>query len=102
MTIKITQPYKPQWQYNTDKVYRVKIFSRRYDIAESSTYLYDQGLAVTVINELKDCPKCQWVDQNDVKLLWETADNAAAWCREVIIYAVLTERQFVEYTLRFN
>jgi hypothetical protein len=54
-----------------------------------------------VANKFKNTREYAWVEDNAVALQWATDNTVLMWHRQVMFYGDLTERQYVDYTLRF-
>lgn len=93
----ITPQLKHQWQSK-------QIILHRYKISWESLggLLYDQPLMVAAIDSFKNTPKHLWVEQNNIKLHYYTNDQVEEFSREIVFYADVSEREFVDYTLRFS
>jgi hypothetical protein len=49
----------------------------------------------------KNTREYAWVEDNAVALQWAEDSNVLAWHKQVVFYGDLTERQYIDYALRF-
>jgi len=100
MAMNHTQALKHRWQSKEANTHRVRFFTHLIDmdrmLTESKVEKFRQ-----VANEFKKTDQYRWVEDNDIKLEWMEDDVHFAYNKMVILYADITEAQYVDYSLRF-
>lgn len=89
-----------KWQSNSKNRHRVRFFTSQVYFTESIN-LSTKELFWDAAKSFKETDIYSWVEENGVKLHWAEDDNSISWCKQVIFYGDLTEKQFVDYALRF-
>lgn len=92
---------QPQWPSKTNKgLFRVRFFIGKIVFTDYVNMSNDQ-VYWDAANQFKLTNIYEWVEENNVKLHWAEDDNVLAWHKQVVFYGDLTEKQMVDYTLRF-
>jgi hypothetical protein len=63
--------------------------------------LHNNVIFWKIAEEFKLTPQAQWVEDNGIELAWMEDEIYYAWGKMCIIYGDITERQYVDYSLRF-
>lgn len=84
-----------------NSLHRVVVFVNDIDIADVLyTSPNDQFKRQLELFKLE--PECAWVLEHAVTLGYETDDVSVAFGRRLKIYADLTDKQYVDFLLRFD
>lgn len=90
-----------QWPSKTAKgLYRVRFFISKI-IFTDYVNMSDDQVYWDAANQFKRTNIYEWVEENNVKLHWAEDDNVLAWHKQVVFYGDITEKQMVDYILRF-
>ena len=82
-------------------LHRVQVYVNDIDIKDViNTSPNDQFRQQLELFKLE--PECAWVLTHSVTLGYETDDVSAAFGRRLKIYADLTDKQYVDFLLRFD
>lgn len=100
MAMNRSQALKHRWQSKEVNTHRVRFFTKMVDMDEVAD-LHNNEIFWKVAEEFKLTPQAQWVDDNDIKLAFMEGEIYYAWGKMCIIYGDITERQYVDYSLRF-
>jgi hypothetical protein len=100
MAMNRSQALNHRWQSKEANTHRVRFFTKMVDIDEASD-MHNNEIFWKVAEEFKLTPQAQWVDDNDIKLAFMEGEIYYTWGKMCIIYGDITERQYVDYSLRF-
>jgi hypothetical protein len=98
MAMNHTQALKHQWQSKKPDTHRVRFFTSTFT-DDVDTQMSDRFWRIA--EEFKLTPQAEWVKDNDITLAWMEDDIYYSFGKMCIIYGDLTERQYVDYSLRF-
>lgn len=92
---------QPQWPSKTAKgLYRVRFFISKIVFTDMMKMSQDE-IYWDAANQFKHTDVYKWVQENAVALHWSQDDNVLAWHTQLLFYGDLTEKQMVDYALRF-
>lgn len=100
MAMNHSQALKQQWQSKKPDTHRVRLFKDEIHLGDV-TDMHPNEVFWKVANKFKETPEAKWVDENDIEIKWAEDDHYLSWHKVMMIYADLTERQYVDYSLRF-
>ena len=100
MAMNHSQALKHRWQSKEVNTHRVRFFTKMVDMNEVSG-LHNNVIFWKIAEEFKLTPQAQWVEDNGIELAWMEDEIYYAWGKMCIIYGDITERQYVDYSLRF-
>lgn len=83
-----------------DTKHRVRFFETHLHF-EDAVNMDTNEIFWTAADIFKKTDKYQWVESNGIVLQWSNDLGILAWHRQIVFYGDLTERQFIDYTLRF-
>lgn len=91
-----------QWQSSktNNGLHRVRFFISKIVFTDMMKMNKDE-IFWDAANQFKHTDIYKWVEENGVVLQWAQDDNLMAWHAQLLFYGDLTERQMVDYTLRF-
>ena len=85
----------------SDTKHRVRFFKTHLHFQDAVSM--DTGRMFWAAAEVfKETDQYQWVENNGIELQWSNDLGSLAWHRQIVFYGDLTERQFIDYTLRFS
>lgn len=95
-----THQSKHQWQSKHPDKFRVRLFRKEIHLSSAVKFNANE-IFWQVANEFKSTPVYRWVEDNSIDLKWEEDDHIASWHKLCLLYADLTQPQYVDYVLRF-
>jgi hypothetical protein len=100
MAMTHSQTLKNQWQAKKPDTHRVRFFTKMMDM-DYVVNLHNNEIFWKIAEEFKLTPQAQWVEDNDIKLAFMEDEIYYAWGKMCLIYGDITEKQYVDYSLRF-
>lgn len=91
---------EPRWQ-SKEKLYRVTLYSGHVHFNDIASNTSEIALLKKVGEDFSKTQIYNWIEENEVRLMYMQNDSHLSWYKTVTFFADITEKQYVDYKLRF-